>query len=141
MAKRRQPVPTPIAYVKRWKHAPLFDRGYLPVPQLFLERAAKLNPRLKPAQALLVLNLLSFKWFEDAPFVSYATLGGRLGISAKQAQRQAKELERAGYLRIEEQPGRQNRFHLDGLFDALNGLPVQQGEQADAGQEHGPQAA
>jgi biotin operon repressor len=111
--------PATAEWKRRWKHAALTTGSYLPVFEPFFAGVGKLDPPLTPTQAMLVLNLLSFKWRDAAPFVSYETLGKRMGLSAKMVQRHAKKLERAGYLRIEERRGRSNRFHLDGLFDAL----------------------
>jgi hypothetical protein len=111
--------PIPQEWKRRWKHAALATGSYLPVFEPFFAGVAKLDPPLTPTQAMLVLHLMSFKWRDGAPFVSYDTLAGRMNLSAKMVQRHAKTLARAGYLRIEERRGRSNRFHLDGLFDAL----------------------
>jgi DNA-binding MarR family transcriptional regulator len=68
---------------------------------------------------MFVLQVMSFKWGEQAPFPSYATLAKRLGTGSKTVQRQAKALEDKGYLRREKRQGRSNAFELTPLFDSL----------------------
>jgi hypothetical protein len=56
----------------RWQHESLFDKGFMAVPNCFLELYAHLEPEpLTPAEAMFVLELMSFKWTADAPFPSY----------------------------------------------------------------------
>jgi hypothetical protein len=107
-------------FVQRWgSDRRLFARGHLPVPSLFFERYAQLDPPLNSGEALFVLQLMNFKWGGDAPFPSYLTIAKRMGISVKMARIHAQNLESKRYLWRETCAGRTNRFNLNPLFDAL----------------------
>jgi hypothetical protein len=112
---------------ERWKYEILCQRGFLPVPDVLLKEYANLRPPLTGTQVLFVLQLMEHKRSADAPFPSYGTMARRMGVSNKTLQRCAASLERHGYLRREYRNrgprsngvDQRNRFHLDGLFDAL----------------------
>ena len=107
-------------FVQRWgNYRELFAKGYLPVPRLFLERYAHLEPPLNSGEALFVLHLMDFKWDSDYPFPSYRTMARRMGISARMARTHAQNLENKQYLRRVAREGRTNRFDLSTLFEAL----------------------
>jgi DNA-binding MarR family transcriptional regulator len=109
------------SHAARWKHEKLFSRGYLAVPISFLEHYANLKKfgGLTHAEAMFILQVMSFKWGERAPFPSYATLAKRMGTGPKTIQRQAKALEDKGYLIRQKRQGRSNAFELTPLFDLL----------------------
>jgi len=119
------------SHAARWKHDKLFCRGYLAVPVTFLEHYAKLKKYggLTHAEGMFVLQVMSFKWGETAPFPSYATLSKRLGTGPKTVQRQAKALEDKGYLRREKRQGRSNAFELTPLFDSLLDAVMSEGNR------------
>jgi hypothetical protein len=107
-------------FVQRWgSDRRLFVKGQLPVPSLFFESYACLNPPLNSGEALFVLQLMNFKWGRNAPFPSYRSIAKRMGISVKMARTHAQNLESKGYLWREIVSGRTNRFNLDPLFNAL----------------------
>ena len=86
----------------------------------FLKTYARLKPfSLTHGEATFVLHLMQFKWDEQAPFPSYATIARQMGVSTKQAQRYAVALEQKHYLKREQRTGTSNRFDLTPLFDAL----------------------
>lgn len=109
----------------RWGgHESFFTRpeGWVGIPDAFLRHCAKLKPYgLTAGEAMFVLQLMSYKWTEDAPFPSYKTVAKRMGITDKMARRYAAALESKGYLRREPRIGSTNRFNLSPLFDALAG--------------------
>jgi Helix-turn-helix domain len=117
------------AYVMRWKHAALFGKGYLVVPNLFLRYYAHLKPfPLNTGEALFVLHLMEYKWDSEDPFPGYKTLAKRMGISDKMARRHAQSLEIKKYLRRKMRIGQTNRFDLTPLFDALKNA-IEQDQQ------------
>jgi hypothetical protein len=120
----------------RWgKHPNLFSRpeGWVGVPDIFLRGHANLKPyALTPTEAMFILQLMAFKWSEDAPFPSYARLHRRMGVSVKQIQRIARSVEEKGYLRRVGRIGSSNRFDLQPLFDALATAQRAQAEESDS---------
>ena len=109
--------------IARWgKHEALFSsrQGWLGVPDAFLRYYDKLQPYgLTTAEAMFVLQLMAYKWTEEAPFPSYNTLSARMGVTTKMARRYAKSLEEKGYLKRTARIGSSNKFELQPLFDAL----------------------
>jgi hypothetical protein len=78
---------------KRWgNHESLLEGGWVGVPVAFLSNYGNLIQYggLTSAEAMFVLQLMAFKWSEEAPFPSYTTLAKRMGITDKQARRYAK---------------------------------------------------
>ena len=109
------------SYASRWKHESLLSGGYLVVPTTFLRHYSSLTPHpLTSGEALFVLQLMAFKWDDEAPFPGYKTLAQRLGITDKMARRHAQSLEVKGYLKRVIRTGQTNRFDLSPLFDKLN---------------------
>jgi len=108
------------ALVRRWGgHPELFRDGFVGVPSTLLAVSGKLEPKLTPADVLLVLNLMAFKWDEKAPFPSYRTLAERMGVSVAYARKLAASLEKKGYLVREARIGASNQFNLSPLFERL----------------------
>jgi hypothetical protein len=98
----------------------LFAEGFLCIPHRFLRRYASLEPPLTAGEALFVLQLMTFKWTEAAPFPSYSRLAKAMGVTDKMTRRYAQQLQRKGYLRREFQNQDTNKFDLTGLFQALS---------------------
>jgi DNA-binding MarR family transcriptional regulator len=108
------------SFIARWKHEGVFDKGFVAVPVRFLELFARMKPHsLTLGEALFVLQLMSFKWSEDAPFPSYKRIAERMDITDKMVRRYAQSLEVKGYLRRQVRKNNTNMFDLSGLFDAL----------------------
>jgi DNA-binding transcriptional regulator YhcF (GntR family) len=101
----------------------LISEGWLGVPRLFFITVAALG--LTPAETAFVLHLMSFKWSKANPFPSHRLLANRLGVSPKQIQKYARQLEEKGLLRRiarrEEATGDRtsNAFDLQPLFDSM----------------------
>jgi hypothetical protein len=107
---------------KRWgNHESLLQGGWVGVPVAFLANYGTLMQfgGLTAAEAMFVLQLMAFKWSEEAPFPSYTTLAKRMGITDKQVRRYAKALEDKGFLIRTPRIGSSNSFDLQPLFNAL----------------------
>ena len=86
----------------------------------FLHEYSTLKPHpLTSGEALFVIHLMDFKWGEEAPWPSYRTLARRMGVSVKMVRRHGQSLATKGYLFREVRRADTNRFHLNGLFRAL----------------------
>lgn len=100
----------------------LFTRpeGWVGVPDSFLRLYAKLKPyALTVGEAMFVLELMAYKWSEDAPFPSYKSLAARMGVTDKMVRRYAANLEGKGYLQRKARIGSTNTFDLSPLFAAI----------------------
>jgi hypothetical protein len=110
-------------FAQRWGGDELFEelfgKGYVPVPSLFLQHYARLNPPLNSGEAMFVLHLMDFKWDAKHPFPGYKTIAKRMGITDKMARTHAKNLATSKYLVRHMRVGRTNRFDLTPLFQAL----------------------
>jgi hypothetical protein len=101
--------------------------GHIPIARSFLRGYRKLDPPITFGEAMLLVHLLDYKWDSAAPWPSFKTLAGHMGLSDKQARRLAKSLARKGCLRIEQRTAHSNLFHFEPLFEKLEALlPVQE---------------
>jgi hypothetical protein len=113
------------AWERKWGAAVL-KIGFCGVPSLLLRAQRRL--KITPTQLALLMHLVDYWWDADRkPYPSKKTLGERLGLSARQVQRYAAELEEMGLLkRIERtapQRGKQSNFYdLTGLVERLKEL-------------------
>lgn len=104
----------------RWgNHDELFSDGFMVVPNKFFRAYATLRPQLTHGEVLFVLQLMTFKWDEAAPYPSYKTLSNLMGVNEKTVQRYAQSLCRKKYLFRLFQPKGPNRFDLTKLLAAL----------------------
>ncbi len=118
--------------IARWNHEAFFDKGFVATPVRFLELYAHLKPHpLTPGEALFVLELMSFKWSQAAPFPSYKRIAERMNISDKMVRRYAQSLEAKSYLRRQVRKNQTNMFDLSGLFTALMGA-IERSKREDA---------
>jgi hypothetical protein len=111
----------------RWT-ARLADRHFTPISEVFLHNLQRLRPNpgargLNPTEALVIIQLMSHKWDNRAPFPALTTIAERIGLQVRSVRAAVKRLEDLGYLRREPSTyGGPNRYHMDGLFAALEGL-------------------
>ncbi len=68
---------------------------------------------------MFVLELMSYKWSESAPFPGYRSLALRMGVTDKMVRRYAANLEGKKYLVRRVRVGNTNTFDLNPLFAAL----------------------
>jgi hypothetical protein len=107
-------------FSSRWGFTEVFDNGYVPVPNLFLQTYASLKPYpLTPGEAMFVLELMTYKWREEPPFPAYQRIADRMNVTDKMVRRYAQSLEAKGYLRRGLRKNQTNEFDLSGLFRAL----------------------
>lgn len=119
---------------KRW--TPALSRKFCPVSSYFLANYHRLGnagqPGLNSTEAMLIIQILDFKWDEKLPFPAVGTLAERLGVSARHVRETIKELEERGFLkRLPGARGGANRYELTGLFVALEALQTQDAEARD----------
>jgi DNA-binding MarR family transcriptional regulator len=117
------------SFAARWGSNNLFDEGFVGVPAAFLRYYTYLG--LSHSEAMFVLQLMSFKWNEKAPFPSYKTLAQRMGITPEMARRHAKSLEDKNLLTRIKRTGQSNAFDLRLLTEALEAA-LQQAQIAKA---------
>jgi hypothetical protein len=124
----REEMPSEASGGMRWRSATarwgkqdttLFREGWLSVPNKFLRSYTALNPPLSSGEALFVLQLMTFKWDDAAPFPSYGRIAKTMGVTDKMARRYAQSLQKKGYLVRQFQKRAPNKFDLTRLFDAL----------------------
>lgn len=120
----------------------LAENHFTAVSAVFLENLQRLRPHdgargLNPTEAMVIIQLMSFKWDARAPFPALTTIADRLGLAPRTVRATVKRLEELGYIRREASTfGGTNRYHFDGLFRALEALLDERGDAAaDASQE------
>jgi Helix-turn-helix domain len=101
----------------RWGSQRLFEEGFVGVPAALLRHYTKLQ--ISNSEVMFVLQLMSFKWNENAPFPSYKTLAQRMAITTEMARRHAKSLEGKKLLIRVKRTGQSNAFDLRPLSSAL----------------------
>lgn len=119
-------------------HANLLEDGFNAVPSFFLANYAELKPNdnargLNSSEAILLIQLLDFKWTEDAPFPSIETLANRMGQSPRHVRDMLRTLEQLGLIERRKRVGQTNEYHLDGLFERLDELYQQKAGNTDEG--------
>ena len=77
---------------------------------------------LNSTEVLILIHIVDYKWDARAPFPAVKTLAKRMGITDRAVRAALQTLENAGYLQRERTAGGPNRYHLQGLFDALEKL-------------------
>ena len=69
---------------------------------------------------MVIIHLVDHKWDERAPFPTVRTLATRMSLSVRGVRNALQTLESNGYVRREASAtGGPNRYHLQGLFEAL----------------------
>ena len=106
--------------VDRWGgNESVLTEGFVAVPRTFLRLAGTLRPSLTPAETLFIIQLMSWKWDERAPFPGYSTVADRMGVSVPYARKIARSLESKKLLRRQARRGQTNLFDLTPLFTKL----------------------
>lgn len=111
---------TNLSLAIRWGSPQVFDEGFVGVPAALLTRYAKLG--LSTGEIVFVLELMVFKWNDQAPFPSYNTLAQRMGITTEMTRRHAKSLESKGMLKRITRTGQSNAFDLLPLTNMLKAI-------------------
>jgi hypothetical protein len=98
---------------------------FCPVSSYFLRNYHRLRPNegsqgLNNTEAMTLIQIMDHKWDERAPWPTVGALATRLGVSERTVRATIKRLEELKYIQREYAPhGGPNRYHLDGLFKAL----------------------
>ena len=114
----------------RWTPALVKD-GFTPVSNFFLANYNNLKPEITHGEAMLIIQLMFYKWDASMPYPSYKTLAKRMLLKDAQARSLARGLERKGRPDSRKQIFRHvrmnmpNRFDLTPLFGALEQLRTQ----------------
>ncbi len=101
---------------KRWTPA-LVEDGFTPVPTTFLENYTRLG--ITPAEAIFILQLMTFKWGKGRPFPRLSLIATRMKMSETAVRGHARSLEGKKLLMRISRPGRSNEFDLTPLFKKL----------------------
>lgn len=101
---------------KRWTPK-LMEKGFTPVADAFLRHHAAMN--ISVPEAMLLIQIMSYKWNERWPFPALTTLAERMGCSVRYVRKLCQNLESVGYLKRHERVGTSNEFDLSGLFTKL----------------------
>ncbi len=115
------------SFAARW--SPKIATGHFtPVPEYFLHNLHRLRPHdhaqgLTPLEALVIVQIVSHKWDERAPFPALGTIAERLSVSRRTIRAALERLEDLGYVRREySSTGGTSRYHFDGLVRAIEAL-------------------
>lgn len=93
--------------------------GFSVVPSLIFKAQARLG--LNATQLVILLQIADHWWTkDDLPYPSKATIGERIGLSARQVQRYLTELEQGGFLTRVERKSK-HKGQLSNFYD-LSGL-------------------
>ena len=80
---------------RKWTREVMEARNFCIFPSLLLHAQARL--KISPTQLAILMHLIDIWWDADRkPFPRKAVLAGRVGLSARQVQRQIAELEEMG---------------------------------------------
>lgn len=113
--------PTTRAVAARWTPK-LVAGGWAVVPTFFLANYHRLQPPLTNTEAMLVIQLIRFKWDDSPPRPAYKTLARCMGMTDTAVRNHARTLEAKGYLRRRKRMGSPNLFYLEPLFEKLEEL-------------------
>ena len=111
---------------RKWGREVMEAKNFCIFPSLLLHAQARL--KMTPTHLALVMHLNDFWWDVDRkPWPSKATLAARVGLSARQVQRQMAQLEAMGLVRRIERRNRikgkiSNEYDLAGLVARLKEL-------------------
>ena len=115
------------SFAARW--SPKIASGHFtPIPEYFLHNMHRLRPHnnaqgLTSLEAMVIVQIVSHKWDERAPFPALGTIAERLSVSRRTIRGALERLEDFGYVRREfSSTGGTNRYHFDGLVRALESL-------------------
>jgi hypothetical protein len=124
----------------RWS-GPL-SAQFCPVSSYFLANYHRLASQpgergLNSTEAMLIIQLMDFKWDERLPFPSLGTIADRMAITRRHVRDTLKSLEGRGYVkRIANTNGGTNKYDFAGLIGKLETLM-----QAEADSNESKEAA
>ena len=110
----------------RW--TPRLGKQFCPVSSYFLANYHRLRPHesaqgLSSTEVMVVIHLMDHKWDSRAPYPTLGRLAERMGLSTRAVRSALQTLQGLGYVQREASPsGGPNKYHLEGLFNALEAL-------------------
>jgi hypothetical protein len=102
----------------RWSPE-IVKKGWAPIAHSFLDLYTKLKTPLTTTEAMVVIQLMRFKWDDRHPFPSLKRLGRMMGLGSTSIRNYIRSLEEKGYLNRIYRSGFSNAFDLRPLFEAL----------------------
>lgn len=114
---------------------------FTPIPLFFLKNYAKIGAAdgqtgLNPSEAMVIIQLMSFKWDERAPFPTVGKIAEQTNLKERSIREIIRRLEGLGLIRREPSPhGGPNRYHFEGLVSTLHRMMDEQAEARDAKEE------
>ncbi len=111
----------------RWP-AP-FDKRFCPVSSYFLANIGRL--KLKPQEALLIIQILDHKWGERLPHPSIQRLANKMGLSERTVRTHLSNLNRRGLVVRKRRTGlnasgrvgiQTNQYDFEGLYREMEKL-------------------
>lgn len=111
---------------KRWTER--LGTPFCAVSSYFLEHYHRLASEpgqrgLSSTEAMLVIQLMAYKWDERDPYPTVGTLAKRMGLTPRHVRDTLKTLQERGYVaRVPRERGGANRYDLSGLFKALEAM-------------------
>lgn len=130
------PVP-PKKYSVEKVWTPQLGRRFTAVSSYFLANMHRLGPPggvgLTPTEAMVIIQLFSFKWDERAPKPAMRTIAKRLGLAVRTVRETVRRLEGLGLVRRElNEEGGCSRYYFEGLFARLELLMKQDVAEDDS---------
>jgi hypothetical protein len=107
---------------KKWSKE-VMEAGWVAFPSILLEKQQAIG--LTPTDVNIILHLVSYWWTaENKPYPSKASIAAAIGVQPRTVQRRIAALEQARLIQREERRTSKNgsdtnRYHLDGLIEAL----------------------
>jgi DNA-binding MarR family transcriptional regulator len=116
---------------------PMLGQRFTAVSSFFLSNMHRLGPPggvgLTPTEAMVIIQLFSFKWDKRPPKPALGTIAKRLGLAVRTVRETVRRLEGLGLVRRElNEEGGCSRYYFEGLFERLEQLMKQDLEASDA---------
>lgn len=107
--------------IARWGgNDSVFADGFVGVPTVLLTHMGSIGDEgLTPAEAVFALQVMSFKWDDEAPYPSYGRVARQMGVSETYARKLARSLEDKDLLIRRPREGTTNKFDFRPLFMQL----------------------
>ncbi|MBI5078833.1 helix-turn-helix domain-containing protein [Candidatus Saganbacteria bacterium] len=148
--KESNPVAIPAESEARHKIALRWSeklvKQFTPVSDYFLANYHRLkNDRgtetpLRSTEAMLIIQIMRYKWDARAPYPTLGKLAKQMGISTRSVRANLKSLEDLGFIRRERNMyGGPNHYHFDGLIQALEKMLAADEAEADRAEMEGGQ--
>jgi hypothetical protein len=99
----------------------LKEAGFTAISNIFLQHYRDLL-NITNTEAMLIIQLMYYKWDEKPPFPAFKTLAHKMGLTEQQIRVHALSLVRKGVMGKTPRLGKPNLFHLEPLFEKLEAI-------------------